>query len=520
MHKLRSSCEGRRLKKRGQGLVEFTLILPVMLLVIIVIVELARVLHAWLAVENGARFGIRYATANEYNPAFCAGGASADGKCLNAADEPMARIDSIKDAAWVGSASIMRDGTLTDWAAAGYFKVEICGGEEISSRFKPSDSNEWSTDWTAECKVGPDGVLGTGDDNLRDFAGEEGEQVWVTVDFNHPLITPYLANQWPQLHLTARRDGLVERFRTVRYVGYGSFPTAPPLTDTPTSTPTITSTPTSTSTPTNTPCKLPPFVEIISPAEGATYIGNGIGLPSEAEAWDLDNTDPDACAVKGPEYNGKGIGLVMFRFYWWDGFSWNYMYSRSETAAAFCGFGGTPSTCSVLPATSHSWPGGSTIMTGLHEMRVMALDDEFAWSSEEVVQFYIDSHPTYTPTVTSTVTITPTVTNTPTVTRTPTVTLTPTITRTPTITLTPTNTLIPTITFTPTTTGSPTITRTSTITRTPTTTHTVTRTPTITRTFTPWPTSTWTSTVTFGPSPTYTPTITPTDTSLPPTLED
>ena len=49
----------RTFSARSQGLVEFALILPVLLLTIFVIIELARVMHAGLAVENGARFGVR-----------------------------------------------------------------------------------------------------------------------------------------------------------------------------------------------------------------------------------------------------------------------------------------------------------------------------------------------------------------------------------------------------------------------------------------------------------------------------
>ncbi len=45
-----------RKRFRGQTLVEFALVLPVLLLLLFVIIELARLLHAWLAVENGARF--------------------------------------------------------------------------------------------------------------------------------------------------------------------------------------------------------------------------------------------------------------------------------------------------------------------------------------------------------------------------------------------------------------------------------------------------------------------------------
>ena len=45
---------------RAQSMVEFALTLPVLLLLIFGIIEFGRVLQAWLALENGARFAIRY----------------------------------------------------------------------------------------------------------------------------------------------------------------------------------------------------------------------------------------------------------------------------------------------------------------------------------------------------------------------------------------------------------------------------------------------------------------------------
>ncbi len=58
-------------KSRGQGLAEFALILPLVLFTIFVLIELARVLHAWITVENGARFGVRYAVTGEYDADYC-----------------------------------------------------------------------------------------------------------------------------------------------------------------------------------------------------------------------------------------------------------------------------------------------------------------------------------------------------------------------------------------------------------------------------------------------------------------
>lgn len=52
-------------------MVEFALALPILLLLVMGIIEFGRLLHAFLAVQNSARFAIRYATTREYNTAYC-----------------------------------------------------------------------------------------------------------------------------------------------------------------------------------------------------------------------------------------------------------------------------------------------------------------------------------------------------------------------------------------------------------------------------------------------------------------
>ncbi|MGQ0602637.1 MAG: TadE/TadG family type IV pilus assembly protein, partial [Anaerolineales bacterium] len=63
----------RRTTKRslGQGLVEFALVLPVLLLLIFGIIEFARLFAAWLAIQNAARFGVRYAVTGRFDPQYC-----------------------------------------------------------------------------------------------------------------------------------------------------------------------------------------------------------------------------------------------------------------------------------------------------------------------------------------------------------------------------------------------------------------------------------------------------------------
>lgn len=223
-------------KRGGQGLVEFTLVLPVLLILLFVFIEGARLLHAWMAIENGARFGIRFAVTGEFDMEACGG------TCAN---EDIARIESIKDASESGASSVLFNlgidtSDSANWDQAGAFKTTICPSPRDPSQpsnYVPSKANDPIR--FAQCIGGDDG-------------GEPGDLVSVTVDFNHPLITPILSNWWPEIHLTSRREAVVESFRTTRTIGMPpAVPTLPATaTFTPTETPDHTATPTITVTPT------------------------------------------------------------------------------------------------------------------------------------------------------------------------------------------------------------------------------------------------------------------------------
>lgn len=51
---------------RGQGLVEFALVLPLILLVIVVFIELGRIVYFYSALNNAVREGTRYVIVNQF----------------------------------------------------------------------------------------------------------------------------------------------------------------------------------------------------------------------------------------------------------------------------------------------------------------------------------------------------------------------------------------------------------------------------------------------------------------------
>jgi hypothetical protein len=287
-----------RPKTPGQALLEFALALPILLLLLFGIIEFGRLLQAWMAVQNAARFGLRYAVTGEYNPAYCGDAASALG--LTSADtnggDPAgdchvpdsygsnardlseqlvdwARLPSIYDAARAGITGAAIDPSSTvsgDYLTylnthdiindlghpteSGYFHVMVCSNRDLDDdpNLTPDFKRDGNTDPMTCLRLYPSPQI------HMDDAGGPGNRVRVTVTFIHPLWLPFLSNLWPNVPLVAWREGIVEKFRTSRISGLGSqISSAPTWTFTPTNTSTPTETPTPTNTFTPTPTETP-----------------------------------------------------------------------------------------------------------------------------------------------------------------------------------------------------------------------------------------------------------------------
>ena len=70
----------RKKPTKAQGMVEFALILPILLLLIFGIMEYSRLFYAWIIIENAARSGVRYAVTGNYNYAYCVDGPDQGGQ--------------------------------------------------------------------------------------------------------------------------------------------------------------------------------------------------------------------------------------------------------------------------------------------------------------------------------------------------------------------------------------------------------------------------------------------------------
>jgi hypothetical protein len=214
--------------ENAQGLVEFALILPVILITIFVLVELARVLHAWLAIENGARAGIRYAVTAEFNTDYCP-----PAGCSTEKEEFKARVASIHDAAWAGSSSVVRVGMGdADPDEKSYFNVVVCDAGKIVAPATTFETHQCHDEYG-----NPFDEYG----NPYEDPGEPGDRVVVVVEFNHPLLAPILTSVWPHLRLNATRQAKVETYRIPLPVG--TVPDYKSPTPKPTNTPNPTNTP-------------------------------------------------------------------------------------------------------------------------------------------------------------------------------------------------------------------------------------------------------------------------------------
>jgi hypothetical protein len=471
----------RRRRLRAQSVVEFALVLPVLMLLLFVIVELARLLFAWLSVENGARFGVRYAVTGEYDGVYCTDVDASGTPCDSRAEEDLARLPSIEDSSRAGAVALLRDETVAEGTPR-YFRVTVCssrrGGGGPLFTYVPPDPGAFIS---ADCTPTED-------------AGGPGDRVSVTVDFDHPLIVPILSTWWPQLHLTARREGIVEQFRVARVVGLPATLSVPTFTPTNSPTPTITPTPTQTATASITPTVTATPTTTRTPTITPTPDCSAISVEAMWLGYDdvylrVRNDNPMRVALTDSTLNwpdtvsGQFVNYFVFRGYVFYG---GDSYSSPTYASSSVGIDG--------PGDTGDWQADfNNVLPGVGLNGTFSANLVFDGRCPVAAASSVIG-PTITPTFTVTMTFTPTPSRTPTPTYTPTRTITPG----------------------PSPTSSSTATRTAT--RTPTRTSTITRTPTITPTPTATPTRTPvppTVPPTIGPTSTRTPTRTTTPTATP-----
>lgn len=297
---------------RSQALLEFALALPILLMLIFGIIDLAALFQAWLTVENIARQTVRYAVTGQYELAYCQDLDASGEVCDNDEEQDQARLRSVQEYANRQTIALFHTPGAAQ-SEIGHLNVVICSTRDEDPEDNISDFifYESSAPNYADCQK--NGVS-TSD------AGAPGDRVIIAVDFNHPYITPIFNQIWPMTHLFSHREGIVEMFRVPRLIALPlEIPTSTHSGNEPaTNTPRITDT----APPTNTP---PPiYIEIVSPDPSGVVITSASQTPFEAIAWN-------------PPYgssNGDGISTVTL---WFSGPG--SIPGRTDASARYCAFG-------------------------------------------------------------------------------------------------------------------------------------------------------------------------------------
>jgi hypothetical protein len=360
---------------RSQALLEFALALPILLMLLFGIIDLAALFQAWLTVENIARQTVRYAVTGQYEFDFCVDYDGDGTLCAGDSkkeEQDYARLLSVQEYADRQTIALFRTpGAAQD--QIGHLNITICSDRD-------ADPEDGASDYTF---IVPN--PSTYSDCLKNGvpdsdAGGPGDRVYIAVDFNHPYITPILNQIWPWTHLSSHREGIVEEFRVPRLVALSD--------DIPSRTPRPTNTATeipSTATATNTP--LPLYIEIINPDPSGMTITSVDQTRFEAIAW-----DPNIGTS-----NGTGISEIRF---WFEGPG--NIPGRTERQVGYCAFSGN-APCNPINAVMDY----TTLPNGTYTIfaRAQGVDGRFS----ETVQkdFILNFPPTPTPTITNTPTATP-----------------------------------------------------------------------------------------------------------------
>lgn len=247
-------------KSHGQALVEFALILTVLLMLIFLVIESARILQGWVTVQNAARAGARYAITGQ-NESPCP---------TNSLLKFVDRCDDFRVASVIAA---------THQGLAGLPLNENPNSDPFGS---PPDDNSYYIEVFG-------GFVDSSGAQLRpDYAGMPGQPVIVRVVYNVPVITPFFRpiisavpvfgqvvmnnESFGSLGNPTQGLGLPPDLDTVPTVGASPTPTPTPSnTPSPSPGPSLTPSITPSASPSSTPVSCGAFIESV-PIAGQNYL--------------------------------------------------------------------------------------------------------------------------------------------------------------------------------------------------------------------------------------------------------
>ncbi|MFZ1397553.1 MAG: TadE/TadG family type IV pilus assembly protein [Candidatus Promineifilaceae bacterium] len=205
----------------GQALVEFALIISVLLMMIFLIIESARILWAWNTVQNAAREGARYAITGQ-------------------AEAPLCPVDFGQPKFVSGDRDVCDDLRVASIIARAHVALSGLPLNEDSTIFEDDqyyNIEVWGVDQSGQLQY--------------DFAGIPSNPVVVRVTYRVPIITPFFVPILPSIPVVGQETLNNETFGQLG--GTGNEGAALPPNLPPVPTPGVTPSPTPSPTPSNTP---------------------------------------------------------------------------------------------------------------------------------------------------------------------------------------------------------------------------------------------------------------------------
>jgi hypothetical protein len=187
-------------KQKGQGLVEFALILPLLLLMVFGIVEFGRIFQAYLTVQHAAREAARYAVTGQ-------GGVDAG-----------ERVRAIKEKALESMAGVNVDYDKIDWRECPSELYSDCDFMDAQHWYWESPGNPINVNAILLQVYGPGG---------ENDPGGPGERVIVRVIYNLQTLTPFFTGLFPLVQLRGQMEMINEGFGVTGASHGGVLP--PPL---------------------------------------------------------------------------------------------------------------------------------------------------------------------------------------------------------------------------------------------------------------------------------------------------
>ena len=264
----------RALRSRGQGLVEFALVIPILLLTVLSLIEAALLFQSYLAIQHAAREAARFAVTYQPPQEFSLEQVAA----LLRGEHPTEAFPEETEDEW----DARRAGLIKDRAVQQTLGIRILDVDTSRDEPPPPDSDDEGPGFLGVYVAGqPD----ADHDYVWEDPGGQGLPVQVHVYYKWMPIDPLIAAIVPQgIMLRGQAEMINEG---VQWADYTPTPEIPPPTETgvpPTATyppgwtpnpnePTVTPTPTGTATPTLTPTPEDPYILLAPEKEAWTEAG-------------------------------------------------------------------------------------------------------------------------------------------------------------------------------------------------------------------------------------------------------